>query len=151
MASIPSGADHRPVACGQSVDDVKANERVRRQLGHGPEYVQVGGHPSGSRTRSRGPLSPTTPPPGPRSPPPAPKPPAGSPPDTLAAASRPRADGPALPAGPGWALWPVYKYSDPMAAQRPRASAATQRSIERSSDALSTAANKHMEAHYDWY
>jgi hypothetical protein len=58
MASIPSGADHRPVACGQSVDDVKANERVRRQLGHGPEYVQVGGHASGSRTRSRGSLSP---------------------------------------------------------------------------------------------
>jgi hypothetical protein len=38
-----------------------------------------------------------------------------------------------------------------MAAQRPRGSAATQRSIERSSDALSTAANKHMETHYDWY
>jgi len=38
-----------------------------------------------------------------------------------------------------------------MAAQHPRASAATQRSIERSSDALSTAANKHMEAHYSWY
>jgi len=38
-----------------------------------------------------------------------------------------------------------------MAVQRPRGSAATQRSIERSSDALSTAANKHMETHYDWY
>jgi len=38
-----------------------------------------------------------------------------------------------------------------MAAQNPRGSAATQRSIERSSDALSTAANKHMETHYDWY
>jgi len=38
-----------------------------------------------------------------------------------------------------------------MAAQHPRASAATQRSIEHSSDALSTAANKHMESHYDWY
>lgn len=38
-----------------------------------------------------------------------------------------------------------------MAAQHPRGSAATQRSIERSSDALSTAANKHMENHYDWY
>lgn len=38
-----------------------------------------------------------------------------------------------------------------MAAQHPRASAATQRSIEHSSDALSTAANKHMETHYTWY
>ena len=38
-----------------------------------------------------------------------------------------------------------------MAAQRPRGSAATQRRIERSSGVLSTAANKHMEAHYDWY
>jgi DNA-binding PucR family transcriptional regulator len=38
-----------------------------------------------------------------------------------------------------------------MAVQRPRGSAATQRSIEHSSDALSTAANKHMESHYDWY
>jgi hypothetical protein len=38
-----------------------------------------------------------------------------------------------------------------MAAKQPRDSAATQRSIERSSAALSTAANKHMEAHYDWY
>jgi len=38
-----------------------------------------------------------------------------------------------------------------MAAQHPRGSAATQRSIERGSDALSTAANKHMESHYDWY
>jgi hypothetical protein len=38
-----------------------------------------------------------------------------------------------------------------MAAQHPRGSAATQRSIESSSDALSAAANKHMEAHYDWY
>jgi PucR C-terminal helix-turn-helix domain/GGDEF-like domain len=38
-----------------------------------------------------------------------------------------------------------------MAAQHPRGSAATQRSIERSSDALSTAANRHMETHYDWY
>jgi len=38
-----------------------------------------------------------------------------------------------------------------MAARHPRGSAATQRSIERSSDALSTAANKHMETHYDWY
>jgi DNA-binding PucR family transcriptional regulator len=38
-----------------------------------------------------------------------------------------------------------------MAVQRPRGSAATQRSIERSSDALSTAANKRMESHYGWY
>jgi len=38
-----------------------------------------------------------------------------------------------------------------MAAQHPRGSAATQRSIEHSSAALSTAANKHMETHYDWY
>ena len=38
-----------------------------------------------------------------------------------------------------------------MAAKRPRGSAATQRRIERSSSALSTAANKHMETHYDWY
>jgi len=38
-----------------------------------------------------------------------------------------------------------------MAAQHPRGSAATQKSIEHSSAALSTAANKHMETHYDWY
>ena len=38
-----------------------------------------------------------------------------------------------------------------MAAQQPRGSAATQRNIERSSAALSTAANKHMDTHYDWY
>jgi len=38
-----------------------------------------------------------------------------------------------------------------MAATRPRGSAATQQRIERSSSALSTAANKHMETHYDWY
>jgi hypothetical protein len=38
-----------------------------------------------------------------------------------------------------------------MAAQHDRGSAATQRSIEHSSAALSTAANKHMETHYDWY
>ena len=38
-----------------------------------------------------------------------------------------------------------------MAAQRTRGSAATQRRIEHSSGALSTAANKHMETHYDWY
>jgi hypothetical protein len=38
-----------------------------------------------------------------------------------------------------------------MAARHPRGSAATQRSIERSAAPLSTAANKHMEAHYDWY
>jgi hypothetical protein len=38
-----------------------------------------------------------------------------------------------------------------MAAKQPRGSAATQRSLERSSAALSTAANKHMETHYDWY
>lgn len=38
-----------------------------------------------------------------------------------------------------------------MAAQRPRGSAATQRNMERNSSALSTAANKHMETHYDWY
>jgi len=38
-----------------------------------------------------------------------------------------------------------------MAAQHPRGSAATQKSIEHSSAALSTAANKHMETHHDWY
>jgi len=38
-----------------------------------------------------------------------------------------------------------------MADQHPRGSAATQKSIERSAPALSTAANKHMETHYDWY
>src|ERR1035437_5944318 len=38
-----------------------------------------------------------------------------------------------------------------MAAHPPRSSAATQRSMERNSAALSTAANKHMETHYDWY
>jgi len=38
-----------------------------------------------------------------------------------------------------------------MAAKHPRGSAATQRSIERSAAPLSTAANKHMETHYDWY
>jgi hypothetical protein len=38
-----------------------------------------------------------------------------------------------------------------MAAQQPRGSAATLRSVERSSAALSTAANKHMDTHYDWY
>jgi hypothetical protein len=38
-----------------------------------------------------------------------------------------------------------------MAAQHPRGSAATQQRIEHSSAALSTAANKHMETHYDWY
>jgi PucR C-terminal helix-turn-helix domain/GGDEF-like domain len=38
-----------------------------------------------------------------------------------------------------------------MAAPRPRGSAATQRRIEHSAGALSTAANKHMETHYDWY
>jgi hypothetical protein len=38
-----------------------------------------------------------------------------------------------------------------MAAHRPRGSAATRRRIERSSGALSTAANKRMETHYDWY
>jgi DNA-binding PucR family transcriptional regulator len=38
-----------------------------------------------------------------------------------------------------------------MAAKQPRSSAATQRSMEQNSAALSTAANKHMEAHYDWY
>jgi hypothetical protein len=38
-----------------------------------------------------------------------------------------------------------------MAAQQPRGSAATLRSMERSSAALSTAANKHMDTHYDWY
>lgn len=38
-----------------------------------------------------------------------------------------------------------------MAPQRSRGSAATQRRIERSSSALSTAANKRMETHYDWY
>jgi hypothetical protein len=38
-----------------------------------------------------------------------------------------------------------------MAPQHPRGSATTQRSIEQSSAALSTAANKHMETHYDWY
>ena len=29
MTAIPSGADHRLGSSGQSVDDVKANERVR--------------------------------------------------------------------------------------------------------------------------
>jgi hypothetical protein len=38
-----------------------------------------------------------------------------------------------------------------MAAKHPRGSAATQRSIERSAAPLSTAANKHMDTHYDWY
>ena len=38
-----------------------------------------------------------------------------------------------------------------MAAQHPRGSAATQKSIEHSSAALSTAANKHMETHHDLY
>lgn len=38
-----------------------------------------------------------------------------------------------------------------MAPQHPRGSAATQRSIEQSSAALSTAANKHMETHHHWY
>jgi DNA-binding PucR family transcriptional regulator len=38
-----------------------------------------------------------------------------------------------------------------MAAKQPRSSAATQRSMEQNSAALSTAANKHMEAHHDWY
>ena len=38
-----------------------------------------------------------------------------------------------------------------MAVRHPRGSAATQRNIERSSAALSTAANKHMDTHYDWY
>ena len=38
-----------------------------------------------------------------------------------------------------------------MAAKHPRSSAATQRSIEHSSAALSTAANKRMETHFDWY
>ena len=38
-----------------------------------------------------------------------------------------------------------------MAAQPPRGSATTRRNIERSSATLSTAANKHMETHYDWY
>ncbi|MEP7191651.1 MAG: helix-turn-helix domain-containing protein [Actinomycetota bacterium] len=38
-----------------------------------------------------------------------------------------------------------------MAAKHPRGSAATQRSIEASAAPLSTAANKHMETHYDWY
>jgi hypothetical protein len=38
-----------------------------------------------------------------------------------------------------------------MAVQHPRSSAATQRSIEHSSAALSTAANKRMETHFDWY
>lgn len=38
-----------------------------------------------------------------------------------------------------------------MAARQPRGSAATQRSIERGSAALSTAAKKHMETRYDWY
>lgn len=38
-----------------------------------------------------------------------------------------------------------------MAAKHPRGSAATHRNIERSSDALSVAANKHMDSHYDWY
>jgi hypothetical protein len=38
-----------------------------------------------------------------------------------------------------------------MAAQQPRDNAATQLSMERSSAALSTAANRHMESHYHWY
>jgi len=38
-----------------------------------------------------------------------------------------------------------------MAAQHPRGSATTRRNIERSSAMLSTAANKHMETHFDWY
>jgi hypothetical protein len=38
-----------------------------------------------------------------------------------------------------------------MAERSPRGSEATQRSMERSSAALSTAANKHMDTHYDWY
>ncbi len=38
-----------------------------------------------------------------------------------------------------------------MAAQHVRGSATTQRSIEHSAARLSTAANKHMETHYDWY
>jgi len=38
-----------------------------------------------------------------------------------------------------------------MAVQHPRGSAATQRNIERGAAPLSTAANKHMETHYDWY
>ncbi len=38
-----------------------------------------------------------------------------------------------------------------MAVKRPRGSADTQRLIELSSGALSKAANKHMETHYDWY
>ena len=53
--------------------------------------------------------------------------------------------------GPTAALCLTYKYSVLMAAQQPRGSAATLRSMERSSAALSTAANKHMETHYDWY
>jgi hypothetical protein len=38
-----------------------------------------------------------------------------------------------------------------MASRHPRGSAATQRNIERSVALLSTAANKHMETHHDWY
>ena len=38
-----------------------------------------------------------------------------------------------------------------MAAHHPRGSAATQRNIEQSSDALSAAANRRMESSYDWY
>jgi len=38
-----------------------------------------------------------------------------------------------------------------MAVKRPRGSAATQRRIERSSGALSTAANRRMESRHDWY
>jgi hypothetical protein len=38
-----------------------------------------------------------------------------------------------------------------MAAKHPRGSAATQRNIERSAAPLSTAANKHMDTHFDWY
>ena len=38
-----------------------------------------------------------------------------------------------------------------MSSRHPRGSAATQRSIERSAAPLSTAANKHMETHHDWY
>ena len=38
-----------------------------------------------------------------------------------------------------------------MVDQHPRGSATTQRNIEHSAATLSTAANKHMDAHYDWY
>jgi hypothetical protein len=38
-----------------------------------------------------------------------------------------------------------------MAARQPRGNAGTQQNIERSSATLSTAANKHMDTHYDWY